>query len=290
MSDTTHASSAFNIQVMIKFNLDWPDVVKRSFVLLCRELAFNCRPQNGETSRLWISKRRVTDWDDDGWDRNIPMDGTWGSLFLTNLLISCASLQLLKDNHIGYFSCTARLLFDWERRSITTIKSTPTALQSFSGSFYTINCLLRECRISKQHMQQPLKCAILPFFRFFRIWFWLLNIMLFSDIFLLQNVRPSAESLPEDLGDIVTSCWNEDPNARPNFTQIIQLLLNYLSKVGSPVPAIPLRILASKNTLLPPDSPGTSSLMAKLDECGETPKAKTEDKRKGLFFCFNQCY
>lgn len=105
-----------------------------------------------------------------------------------------------------------------------------------------------------------------------------------------KNVRPSAESLPEELGDIVTSCWNEDPNARPNFTHIIELLLNYLSKVGSPISAIPQRILASKNTLLPPDSPGTSSLMAKLDECGETPKAKSEDKRKGLFFCFNQCY
>ncbi|CAH8388503.1 unnamed protein product [Eruca vesicaria subsp. sativa] len=107
-----------------------------------------------------------------------------------------------------------------------------------------------------------------------------------------KNVRPSAESLPEDLGVIVTSCWNEDPNARPNFTQIIQLLLNYLSKVGSPaLSAIPQRLLASKNSLLPPDSPGTSSLMAtKFDECGETPKAKTEDKRKGLFFCFNQCY
>lgn len=119
-----------------------------------------------------------------------------------------------------------------------------------------------------------------------------LLLLLFWHISFLQNVRPSAESLPEDLGVIVTSCWNEDPNARPNFTQIIQLLLNYLSKVGSPaLSAIPQRILASKNSLLPPDSPGTSSLMAtKLDECGETPKTKTEDKRKGLFFCFNQCY
>ncbi|XP_010534157.1 PREDICTED: serine/threonine-protein kinase HT1 isoform X3 [Tarenaya hassleriana] len=103
-----------------------------------------------------------------------------------------------------------------------------------------------------------------------------------------KNVRPSAETLPEDLANVVTSCWNEDPNARPNFTQIIQLLLNYLSKFASPEPAIPLRILALKNTLLPPDSPGTSSLMAKRD--GETPKAKAEEKRKGLFFCFNHCY
>lgn len=139
-------------------------------------------------------------------------------------------------------------------------------------------------------MQQPLKCVKnRPFSRSFFGLIFGENIA-YIYVF-VQNVRPSAESLPEDLGDIVTSCWNEDPNARPNFTQIIQLLLSYLSKVGSPVSAIPQRILASKNTLLPPDSPGTSSLMAtKLDECGETPKAKNEDKRKGFFFCFNQCY
>lgn len=163
-------------------------------------------------------------------------------------------------------------------------------MQSFSGSFYTTNCLLRECPISKQHMQPPLKHVPLPLFFFACLGITVTTFVL--TYFLLQNVRPSAESLPEDLGVIVTSCWNEDPNARPSFTQIIQLLLNYLSKVGSPaLSAIPQRILASKNSLLPPDSPGTSSLMAtKLDECGETPKTKTEDKRKGLFFCFNQCY
>ncbi|KAJ8773417.1 hypothetical protein K2173_028594 [Erythroxylum novogranatense] len=105
-----------------------------------------------------------------------------------------------------------------------------------------------------------------------------------------KNVRPSAENLPEELAIILTSCWTEDANARPNFTQIIHMILNYLSTIAPPEPAIPPRLLTSKNTILPPESPGTSSLMTVRDDCGETPKAEMENKPKGFFFCFNQCY
>ncbi|RDX79866.1 Serine/threonine-protein kinase HT1 [Mucuna pruriens] len=93
-----------------------------------------------------------------------------------------------------------------------------------------------------------------------------------------KNVRPSAENLPEELTVILTSCWQEDPNARPNFTQIIQMLLNYLYTVTPPEPMIPSRIFSSENTVLPPESPGTSSLMAKRDDTGDTPRAKDEIK------------
>nr|XP_016443049.1 PREDICTED: serine/threonine-protein kinase HT1-like [Nicotiana tabacum] len=105
-----------------------------------------------------------------------------------------------------------------------------------------------------------------------------------------KNVRPSADDLPQDLAVIVTSCWKEDPNARPNFTQIIQMLLHYLSAVSPPEPAIPPRIFTSENHVLPPESPGTSSLMAKCDDSGETPKTPMENQPRGFFFCFNQCY
>ncbi|XP_062170325.1 serine/threonine-protein kinase STY13 [Alnus glutinosa] len=105
-----------------------------------------------------------------------------------------------------------------------------------------------------------------------------------------KNVRPSAEDLPEELATILTSCWQEDPNARPNFGQIIQMLLNYLYTISPPEPSIPARIFMSENTVLPPESPGTSSLMAVRDDTGDTPKAEMEDKPKGFFFCFNQCY
>ncbi|KAM1428800.1 hypothetical protein ACFX2I_045070 [Malus domestica] len=74
-----------------------------------------------------------------------------------------------------------------------------------------------------------------------------------------KNVRPSAESFPEDLVLIVTSCWKEDPNDRPNFTQIIQMLLRYLSTILAPAPAVPQLIFKSENAVLPPESPELGS-------------------------------
>ncbi|MBA0873108.1 hypothetical protein Goshw_027061 [Gossypium schwendimanii] len=105
-----------------------------------------------------------------------------------------------------------------------------------------------------------------------------------------ENVRPSAEDLPEDLASIVTSCWQEDPNSRPNFSQIIQMLLHYLSTVSPPEPVMPPKRTTSENAVLPPESPGTSSLMAARDDVVETPKATEEDQPRSFLFCFNQCY
>ncbi|XP_060191956.1 serine/threonine-protein kinase STY13-like isoform X2 [Lycium barbarum] len=105
-----------------------------------------------------------------------------------------------------------------------------------------------------------------------------------------KSVRPSTDDLPEDLAVIVTSCWKEDPNTRPNFTQIIQMLLQFLSSVSPPEPVIPARIFTSENHVLPPESPGTSALMIKRDDSGETPKTPMENQPRGFFFCFNQCY
>ncbi|KAF2308448.1 hypothetical protein GH714_009694 [Hevea brasiliensis] len=95
-----------------------------------------------------------------------------------------------------------------------------------------------------------------------------------------KNARPSAENLPEDLAMIVISCWQEDPNARPNFSQIIQMLLHYLSTISPPVPVNPARIFTSENAVLPPESPGTSSLMAVRDTQGkpQRPRWKTNQE------------
>ncbi|XP_077229320.1 serine/threonine-protein kinase STY13-like isoform X1 [Tasmannia lanceolata] len=105
-----------------------------------------------------------------------------------------------------------------------------------------------------------------------------------------KNVRPSAENLPDDLALILTSCWKEDPNSRPNFSQIVQMLQDYLSALSPPEPMIPSRVFASENAVLPPESPGTSSLMAIRDDLGETPETKIANKTRGFFFCFNHCY
>lgn len=103
-----------------------------------------------------------------------------------------------------------------------------------------------------------------------------------------KNIRPSADNLPEELSEILTSCWKEDPSERPNFTQIVQMLLDYLSTLSSPEHMAPARTFSSENTILPPESPGTSSLMASRGDI--TPKGNIEDKPRGLFFCFSQCY
>lgn len=105
-----------------------------------------------------------------------------------------------------------------------------------------------------------------------------------------KNMRPSAENLPEDLALIVTSCWKEDPNARPNFSQIIQMLLHYISTISAPEPVIPPRMFSSENAVLPPESPGTSSLMPARDDSERTTNTRMEDQRGGFFFCFKQCY
>lgn len=105
-----------------------------------------------------------------------------------------------------------------------------------------------------------------------------------------KNTRPSLDDLPQDLALILDSCWNEDPNARPNFSQIVQMLLHYLSIISPPEPMIPSRVFMSENRVLPPESPGTSSLIALCNDSGETPREEMEKKPKGIFFCCSQCY
>nr|XP_043617304.1 serine/threonine-protein kinase STY13-like [Erigeron canadensis] len=99
-----------------------------------------------------------------------------------------------------------------------------------------------------------------------------------------KNVRPSADDLPEDLALIVTSCWKEDPNARPNFSQIIQMLLHYLSNTNSP-PSETATIPPRMFNVFIPDSPGTSTLISKE----ETPKTPMQNSSGGPFSCFYQC-
>ena len=45
---------------------------------------------------------------------------------------------------------------------------------------------------------------------------------------LIQNIRPSLEDIPEDIAPLLQSCWSEDPNGRPEFTQVIDSLSNLL--------------------------------------------------------------
>ncbi|CAM8997458.1 unnamed protein product [Rhodiola kirilowii] len=103
-----------------------------------------------------------------------------------------------------------------------------------------------------------------------------------------KNARPCCDDLPEDLARIVTSCWEEDANSRPNFTQIIHMLLHSLSTVSPPGPAIPPHMFASKNPVFLPESPGTSALMTARDDTENT--TSTGNKLWGICICSGNCY
>lgn len=106
----------------------------------------------------------------------------------------------------------------------------------------------------------------------------------------VKNVRPSADDLPEELAAVMTSCWKEDPEARPNFSQIVQMLLSFLAAMSPPAAAAgPVRVFTSENAVLPPESPGTSSLMAVRDGAAAEGSGDRRS-RGGIFFCFSHCY
>ncbi|KAH9313893.1 hypothetical protein KI387_022520, partial [Taxus chinensis] len=70
-----------------------------------------------------------------------------------------------------------------------------------------------------------------------------------------KNARPSVENLPEDLVFILQSCWAEDPNLRPSFTQIVRMLSAFLLSLPTPGNTPPQLIIASKDSISPVESP-----------------------------------
>lgn len=132
--------------------------------LTCRKLTLDWRPENGQASRFWLSKRGVIDGDDDRWNRNLPLDGSrgtieeWMCFLCVYLLIWTLSMYgLILIAPTQNCSCIALSRWGRERRSITTIKWTLIALQLCCGSSYITNYHLKACQISRQLMQQPLK-------------------------------------------------------------------------------------------------------------------------------------
>ncbi|XP_018506403.2 serine/threonine-protein kinase STY13 isoform X1 [Pyrus x bretschneideri] len=55
-----------------------------------------------------------------------------------------------------------------------------------------------------------------------------------------KHARPLlSEDVSPDLAFIIQSCWVEDPNLRPTFSQIIRMLNSFLFKLSPPSPPIP---------------------------------------------------
>lgn len=104
-----------------------------------------------------------------------------------------------------------------------------------------------------------------------------------------KNARPSVENLPEDLVFILQSCWAEDPNLRPTFTQIVRMLSAFQISLPAPGNTPPRQIVASKDNHSPMDSPGTNSFEEKSQQ-GESTNTKSENKSRGLLLCISQCF
>ncbi|KAG6470541.1 hypothetical protein ZIOFF_071614 [Zingiber officinale] len=103
-----------------------------------------------------------------------------------------------------------------------------------------------------------------------------------------KNVRPSTDDLPEELALILTSCWEEDPSTRPDFGQIVQMLLRYLYIISPPQQVFPEGAMSSQNVVLSPDSPGTSSPM-EAQAVKDLPVELVKKTFKlGFFHCLNR--
>eukprot|EP00250_Pteridium_aquilinum_P008092 c17663_g1_i1 orf=764-1978(+) len=104
-----------------------------------------------------------------------------------------------------------------------------------------------------------------------------------------KNVRPGIpDGLPEELVSIMQSCWAEDPNMRPTFSQVVQTLATLLPTLPEPQPCVPVQSY----------SPKLSSVLKDELSDGGSPKQLKDDlsdggspaKSKRRFSCFGQCF
>jgi serine/threonine protein kinase len=138
------------------------------------------------------------------------------------------------------------------------------------------------------------------------LWELLVNRMPFEGMSNLQaayaaafkKVRPEVgkENFPSELVFILQSCWAEDPDSRPNFTQVVRMLNAFLSTLPPPTPppcgAPVCKIVPSLSPLQ--KETNTLKLDAntlKLDQSSNsTGNAGIVTKSRGLFMWFGQCF
>eukprot|EP01018_Ginkgo_biloba_P000745 Gb_06689 [translate_table: standard] len=100
-----------------------------------------------------------------------------------------------------------------------------------------------------------------------------------------KQVRPSLpDDLPNDLVFILQSCWAEDPNIRPNFTQIVRMLNTFLYTLPG-CPQHPLLTSKGSNSLK--ESPGSRLVR---DNASEDGSLGAVARAKGRFSFFRRCF
>jgi hypothetical protein len=74
----------------------------------------------------------------------------------------------------------------------------------------------------------------------------------------MQQERPSLpEDISPDLAFIIQSCWVEDSNLRPSFSQIIRMLNEFLFSLSPPSPSPPSPSVPESDTKAVATSNGT---------------------------------
>ncbi|KAL9327034.1 hypothetical protein ACSQ67_007679 [Phaseolus vulgaris] len=120
-----------------------------------------------------------------------------------------------------------------------------------------------------------------------------------------KNMRPSLEGFPEVLLPLMQSCWEEDPNLRPEFSEITQILEKLLHHSTSISPEIEECPITSVEEPIPnyvedksehvdeAQSLNTSVCIEGQSEIitveAQTKPKKTPKKCKGLLF-FSKCF
>ncbi|XP_031495491.1 serine/threonine/tyrosine-protein kinase HT1-like [Nymphaea colorata] len=103
-----------------------------------------------------------------------------------------------------------------------------------------------------------------------------------------KKVRPDVENLPKELVAMLECCWAEDPNSRPEFQQIIQMLCNFRASICPSETTPPPIMQVGQSSYMATDSPGTRRLM---DKSQENDSIDIKPDRSSRFFgCFNECF
>ncbi|KAI5080842.1 hypothetical protein GOP47_0004025 [Adiantum capillus-veneris] len=108
-----------------------------------------------------------------------------------------------------------------------------------------------------------------------------------------KGTRPSLSdslNLPDELVYIMQSCWAEDPNVRPNFTQVIRMLNTYLTTLPALEHSVPQMQTVSRSLAEQKELSSSCSTREKEDETiGSSNLDVLGKSRTGLFECFRFC-
>ncbi|KAH7442418.1 hypothetical protein KP509_03G087700 [Ceratopteris richardii] len=108
-----------------------------------------------------------------------------------------------------------------------------------------------------------------------------------------KGTRPNLSkevNLPEELIFLLQSCWAEDPNARPNFAQVVCMLNSYLSTLPSPDLSAPEMQIVSRSMPVPREISSIKYSKEKVQSAsGDDTNMATMNSKGAFFECFGHC-